>query len=173
MSKQIKADDSHWVPPAPPNDDYPDKFNLSCIESIEELNQVLSSYVLPDGTYPIMGFDTETTGLNPETDSIVGYSFGFNETDAYYVPIAHMSFGLGDESLDIIYDVMTKSQLVLAFNWRFDFRMMEWYKFETEDREFQKEFILRNRPFYRYDMSKVKIYLFGTLPLLIICRLRK
>lgn len=154
----IEAREDHWVFPAQPNDDYPDKFNLSCIDSIEKLKEELSKYVREDGTYPMMGFDTETTGLNPETDSIVGYSFGFNETDAYYVPLAHISFGLGDEALDIIYDVMTKSDLVLAYNWRFDFRMMEWHKFEEMDENYRRDFILNNRQFHKYDMSKVKLY---------------
>lgn len=154
----VEVDNTHWVKPVAPNNDYPDKFNLSCIQSIEELKQTFEKYVRPDGTYPMMGFDTETTGLNPEIDSIVGYSFGFNEVDAYYVPLDHVSFGLGDEALDICYAVMTKCDLVLAFNWRFDFRMMEWHKFENEMEDFRRDFVSKNRPFYRYDMSKVKIY---------------
>ena len=36
MAKEIEAELDHWVPPAKPNDDYPDKFNLACIKSIEE-----------------------------------------------------------------------------------------------------------------------------------------
>lgn len=158
MAKEITVDTEHWVQPVKPNNDYPDKFNLSCIKSIDELNTILSSYRKEDGTYPIMGFDTETTGLNPETDSIVGYSFSFNETDGYYVPINHISFGLGDEALDIIYNVMLKCELVLIFNLRFDMRMMEWNHFEDESDEFKKDFLLHNRPFYKYDMSKVKMY---------------
>lgn len=154
----VEVDNTHWVKPVAPNNDYPDKFNLSCIQSIAELKQTFEKHVRPDGTYPMMGFDTETTGLNPEIDSIVGYSFGFNEVDAYYVPLDHVSFGLGDEALDICYSVMTKCDLVLAFNWRFDFRMMEWHKFENEMEDFRRDFISKNRPFYRYDMSKVKIY---------------
>ena len=79
MAREIEVELNHWVPPVPANNDYPDKFNLGCIKSIEELKSVFASYKNADGSYPIMGFDTETTGLNPETDSIVGYSFSFNE----------------------------------------------------------------------------------------------
>lgn len=106
----------------------------------------------------MMGFDTETTGLNPEEDSIVGYSFSFNDVDAYYVPINHVNFGLGDQALDIIYDVMCKSQLVLMYNARFDIRMMEWNHFEDESLEFKKDFMEKARMWYKYDMSKVKVY---------------
>lgn len=158
MAREITVDLDHWVRPVPPNNDYPDKFNLSCITSLEELQQKFDLYKQPDGTYPIMGFDTETTGLNPETDSIVGYSFSFNETDAYYVPIEHASFGLGDTALDMLYQVMLKCKLVLIFNLRFDMRMMEWHRFESEPAEFRKQFIENNRPFYKYDMSKIKMY---------------
>lgn len=158
MARAIEVELDHWVPPVPANNDYPDKFNLSCIQSLEELEEKFNLYKRDNGTYPMFGFDTETTGLNPEEDSIVGYSFAFNETDAYYVPISHINFGLGDKALDILYEVMLKSDLVLAYNWRFDFRMMEWHKFETESEEYRRDFIEHNRPFYKYDMSKVKIY---------------
>lgn len=159
MAREIEVELDHWVQPVPANNDYPDKFNLSCIKSIEELKNVFASYKNADGSYPIMGFDTETTGLNPETDSIVGYSFSFNEKDAYYVPTAHLNFGLGDAALDILYEVMKKCQLVLIYNLRFDMRMMEWNHFEDAPEEVRREFIARNRPcFSKYDMSKVKMY---------------
>lgn len=158
MAKDIEVELDHWVPPAQPNNDYPDKYNLKCIQSLDELKEVFASYQQPDGTFPMMGFDTETTGLNPEEDSIVGYSFGFNSRDAYYVPINHINFGLGNTALDILYEVMQKCSLVLMYNARFDIRMMEWHEFEKESIAFKKNFILEARQHYRYDMNKVKVY---------------
>lgn len=158
-NKVIEQDFTHWVTPVKLNDDWPSKFNFSCITSIEQLRNTLRSYVNLDGSYPMMGFDTETAGLNPEEDSIVGYSFAFNETDAYYVPTAHLNLALGDEALDLIYDVMCKSKLVLMFNARFDIRMMEWLHFENESIDFKHDFIVKARQLYsKYDMSKVTIY---------------
>ena len=158
-NKVIEQDFTHWVTPVKLNDDWPSKFNFSCITSIEQLRNTLRSYVNLDGSYPMMGFDTETAGLNPEEDSIVGYSFAFNETDAYYVPTAHLNLALGDEALDLIYDVMCKSKLVLMFNARFDIRMMEWLHFENESVDFKHDFIVKARQLYsKYDMSKVTIY---------------
>ena len=158
MAKEIVQSTDHWVPPCPLNNDYPNKFNLKCITTIEDLNTIIASYRNPDGTYPIMGFDTETTGLSPEEDSIVGYSFAFNDMDAYYVPVNHVNFGLGDQALDIIYNTMLTTELVLMYNARFDIRMMEWNHFEDEDLSFKKQFIEQARMWYKYDMSKVKVY---------------
>lgn len=158
MPKIIEQSFDHWVHPEPVNNDYPTKFNLKCITSIQELKDILKTYVTPENKFPMMGFDTETTGLDPEEDTIVGYSFGFNEIDAYYVPVQHINMGLGDEALDIIYNTMTHSELVLMYNSRFDIRMMEWLHFEDMSFEDKQKFIARGKTHYsKYDMSKVKI----------------
>lgn len=158
MGSVIEQDKLHWCPPVPLNDDYPNRFKFKCVESIEELKSILASYVKEDGTYPLMGFDTETTGLNPEENYIVGYSFAFDEISGYYVPVEHISLTLGKEALDIIYEVMCKSERVLMFNARFDIRMVEWYKFCDESDEFKHDFIVNARNHYAYDMDKVKTY---------------
>lgn len=155
---EIEQDRLHWFTPVPLNDDYPNKFRFKCIESIEELKYTLEEYRNSDDTFPIMGFDTETTGLNPEENYIVGYSFSFNEINGYYVPVEHKDLALGKEALDIIYEVMQKCKLVLMYNARFDIRMMEWYKFCDETDEFKHDFIVNARSHYAYDMNKVKTY---------------
>lgn len=158
MAGVIEQSLDHWIPPAKLLDhDYADDYNLQCITSLDEFKTILSTYRKPDGTFPLMGFDTETTGLNPEEDSIVGFSFAFNEIDAYYLPVEHQLLALGSEALDLIYEVMKRSELVLMYNARFDIRMMEWYKFENESQDFKKKFILEGHQLYsKYDMSKVK-----------------
>ena len=158
MATEIIQDALHWISPVPLNDDYPNKFKFKCIESIEELNNILNNYKKEDSKFPLMGFDTETTGLNPEEDYIVGYSFSFDETSGYYVPVEHESLALGKESLDIIYSVMCNCEKVLMFNARFDIRMMEWYKFCNESEEFKRDFLVNARQYYCYDMSKVMVY---------------
>lgn len=159
MSSIIEQDQLHWYSPVPLNDDYPNKFKFKCIESLEELNSILgSNYDMVNCKYPMMGFDTETTGLNPEEDYIVGYSFAFNETEGYYVPVEHESLALGKTALDLIYEVMLKCERVLMYNARFDIRMMEWYKFCDATPEYKHEFIDKARQYYCYDMSKVKTY---------------
>ncbi|MDP3465130.1 MAG: DNA polymerase I [Sulfuricurvum sp.] len=43
----------------------------------------------------MVAFDTETTGLNPHTDSLVGFSFCIDGKTGYYVPMAHSYLGVG------------------------------------------------------------------------------
>ncbi|MBN2782102.1 MAG: DNA polymerase I, partial [Campylobacterales bacterium] len=45
----------------------------------------------------IVAFDTETTGLDYEKDSLVGFSFCYDEKEAYYVPFAHYYLGVGEQ----------------------------------------------------------------------------
>lgn len=69
------------------------KFSAMLITDSDELNKILDS--LTDET--IVAFDTETTGLDYEKDSLVGFSFGFNEKEAYYVPFAHSYLGVPEQ----------------------------------------------------------------------------
>jgi len=68
-------------------------FKATLITDVNELNRVLDT--LDEDT--IVAFDTETTGLDYEKDSLVGFSFSFNDTEAYYVPFAHFYLGVPDQ----------------------------------------------------------------------------
>ncbi|MCF6309423.1 MAG: DNA polymerase I [Sulfurimonas sp.] len=69
------------------------EFKATLITDVKELNKVLD--ILDSNT--IVAFDTETTGLEYEKDSLVGFSFSFNDTEAYYVPFAHFYLGVPDQ----------------------------------------------------------------------------
>jgi DNA polymerase-1 len=88
-----------------------------------------------------MSFDTETTGLDPENDYIIGFSFSIKSQEGYYVPVNHDQkfdyLNLGEEALEVLYHAMLKAKIVYMFNSRFDMRMMEYSKF-------------------KFDMSKIK-----------------
>jgi DNA polymerase-1 len=45
----------------------------------------------------VVAFDTETTGLDYENDKLVGFSFCFDEKEAFYVPFAHFYLGVPDQ----------------------------------------------------------------------------
>ena len=80
------SDYENYMGPATPNDSYPGAFNFKLIDSIEELTEILkqpTNYI---------AFDTETTGLNPDTDFLVGYSFCMDGKNAYYVPVEHAPY---------------------------------------------------------------------------------
>ncbi|MDD2828964.1 MAG: DNA polymerase I [Sulfuricurvum sp.] len=45
----------------------------------------------------IVAFDTETTGLDPSKDHLVGFSFSYDGKTGYYVPMMHSYLGVGDQ----------------------------------------------------------------------------
>jgi DNA polymerase I len=45
----------------------------------------------------IVAFDTETTGLDPTKDHLVGFSFSIDGKSGYYVPMMHSYLGVGDQ----------------------------------------------------------------------------
>ena len=160
---KVTAEYVPWVPKAQPSDLFPFAYNLKLINDIEELKQILSQPT------DYMGFDTETTGLNAEEHELVGYSFCLDGINAYYVPVNHFSFQLGDEALDLIYDKMCNTKVVGMFNMRFDVRMMEHHGYKQlyqellnsglPENELEKAKLdLCNKPFIKYDMSKVNVF---------------
>lgn len=71
----------------------------------------------------IIAFDTETTGLDYEKDSLVGFSFCFDEKNAYYVPIAHFYLGVPEQiSADTAKKAIRKifKSRVVGHNIKFD-----------------------------------------------------
>lgn len=113
----------------------PTNYDYVLIKSIDQLKNVLKDVKK-------IAFDTETTGLNHETDYMVGYSFSLGNKKGYYVPVKHSvrynEFNLGNEAIDILYEALVKAELVYMFNSRFDMRVMEY----TDK---------------KYDMSKIKL----------------
>jgi DNA polymerase-1 len=69
------------------------EFKATLLTDVKELNAVLKKFT-PE---TIVAFDTETTGLEYDTDKLVGFSFCTNEDEAYYVPFAHFYLGVADQ----------------------------------------------------------------------------
>lgn len=69
------------------------EFKTTLITDAKELHRVLN--VLDKEM--IVAFDTETTGLDYENDSLVGFSFSFNHNEGFYVPIAHFYLGVPEQ----------------------------------------------------------------------------
>ncbi len=75
----------------------------------------------------------------------------------------------GEESLDIIYNKMCNTNYVFMFNMRYDTRVMEYHGYTslfkeivdsdmTEDQKEEEKFKLTQKPYIKYDMTKVNTF---------------
>ena len=108
----------HWCPEVEPREDWDKDFNFVLIRSIEELKKL-------DVEHKFVAWDTETSGLNPDIDWLVGFSFSFDGKTGYYVPVKHDDIALGKEALDIFYSILSKAGTQFLYNCRFDQRFFE------------------------------------------------
>lgn len=108
----------HWCQEVEPNEDWDKDLNFVLIRSISELREL-------DVEHRFVAWDTETTGLNPDIDWLVGVSFSFDGVTGYYVPIKHDDIALGKEALDIFYSILKKAKVQFLYNCRFDQRFLE------------------------------------------------
>ncbi|MDD2789541.1 MAG: DNA polymerase I [Sulfurimonas sp.] len=94
-------------------------FKATLITDEKELTRVLST--LDETT--VVAFDTETTGLDYDKDSLVGFSFSFNDEEAFYVPFGHFYLGVPEqishEAAKTAIKTIFKS-LVVGHNIKFD-----------------------------------------------------
>jgi len=68
-------------------------FKATLITDEKKLNEVLAEIE----NYDVVAFDTETTGLEHDKDKLVGFSFSFDDKEAFYVPFAHFYLGVADQ----------------------------------------------------------------------------
>ncbi len=95
------------------------KFKDTLIIDAKVLDIVLDS--IPPQS--VVAFDTETTGLEYDKDKLVGFSFCFDEKEAFYVPFAHFYLGVEkqiseDEAKSAIRKIFTHK--VVGHNIKFD-----------------------------------------------------
>lgn len=108
----------HWCPEVEPREDWDKDFSFVLIRSIEELKKL-------DVEHKFVAWDTETSGLNPDIDWLVGFSFSFDGLTGYYVPVKHDDIALGKEALDIFFSILSKAGTQFLYNCRFDQRFFE------------------------------------------------
>lgn len=107
-------------------------FKTTLVTDSQKLQDILSE--LSGDT--IVAFDTETTGLDYKKDTLVGFSFCFNSSEAFYVPIAHFYLGV-DKQMDVLdakngIKKIFKSKVV-GHNIKFDLHFIS--KFLDEEQE--------------------------------------
>lgn len=86
----VKSGYINYIKQAEVSTDYPLAFNFKLIDNLEDLRNVLMQQT------DAISFDTETTGLNADTDRLVGYSFCLDGKTAYYVPVDHADSSVND-----------------------------------------------------------------------------
>ncbi|RXK06186.1 DNA polymerase I [Halarcobacter bivalviorum] len=76
----------------------------------------------------IVAFDTETTDLDVQHASLVGFSFSFEEGKGYYVPIGHYYLGVPNQvSIEVAkeaIEILNKRKLVLQ-NFKYDYAIIK------------------------------------------------
>jgi DNA polymerase-1 len=76
----------------------------------------------------VVAFDTETTDVDVVHANIVGFSFSYDESKAYYVPIDHSYLGVPEqishEDARLAIEVLNNYKLVLQ-NYKFDFEIVK------------------------------------------------
>ncbi len=95
------------------------EFKATLVTDVTTLNSILDK-LKPD---TIVAFDTETTGLDYQKDKLVGFSFCFDEKEAFYVPFAHFYLGVPEQiSEDDAKSAMRKifKSKVVGHNIKFD-----------------------------------------------------
>ena len=109
------------------------EMNIVTISTESQLDEFLSH------VKNVIAFDTETTGLNQITDTIVGISLAYDDTHGAYIPLRHLSksmdlFGggkLADNQLDIktvykkLWQIFTNPNITkIAHNLKYDLHIL-------------------------------------------------
>lgn len=99
-------------------------FNAHLLTDESEIERLLEG--ITDET--IVAFDTETTGIDANNAKIVGFSFCFNDTDSYYVPIAHGYLGV-PKQVSLKFAAWAVGQIykgcVIGQNLKYDFKVVK------------------------------------------------
>ncbi len=106
-------------------------FEAICLDTKEKLFRVIDA--IPDGA--IVAFDTETDDLDTKSANIVGFSFCFDESKAYYVPIGHNYLGVGaqvalEDALEAIRRLFRF--FIVGHNLKFDLGLLYRYGIERK-----------------------------------------
>ena len=88
-----------------------------------DTDDALFAAVKAIGENALVAFDTETTGLDPLHDRLVGFSFSSDGITGYYVPMAHSYLGVGPQvsaeaAQKAILEIFTRR--VIGHNIKFD-----------------------------------------------------
>ena len=101
------------------------EFKAKLIDSKDELFKIVDNI----DKKTVVAFDTETTSLNVKEAKLVGFSFAFDESSGYYVPIGHNYLGVGDQiSIEDAKEAIVKllDKHLIGQNLKFDFGVLKY-----------------------------------------------
>ncbi len=116
--------------PAEPADEYGMQLDLFARPQLTDINSTPHQYHLvntPEARAALAArmeqaerwaFDTETTGLNPLTDQMLGFSIALDEHEAYYIPAAEAGW------LDCFATAFAGSAEKIGLNAKFDIQVL-------------------------------------------------
>ncbi|MCK9225245.1 MAG: DNA polymerase I [Candidatus Muirbacterium halophilum] len=109
------------------------KTDYKIITSKEDFNKVLKDI---KEKAEIVAFDTETTSLELRNQKIVGLSFCFEETKAFYIPLSHFYLGVPDQlSRDYVLKNLINvlnTKKIIGHNIKFDMLVLKKYGFDLK-----------------------------------------
>jgi DNA polymerase-1 len=94
-----------------------------CVQSLVELKNIFDKH----SDKKILAFDTETFSLDQHTShNLVGFSFAFDSTTAYYVPLRHKNgFNLDPAQSLNLAKVVLEEKTVIFHHGKFDWHQLE------------------------------------------------
>jgi len=126
----------------------PESTETNIYSNLTDLNDTPHSYHLVDSEEEIKdlaakisvqefcSFDTETTGLDPITSELVGMSFSFVESEAYYVPVP-ANFEEAKKRVDFFKNFLENEKIVkIGQNIKYDIVVLKKYGIEVKGKLF-------------------------------------
>lgn len=114
------------------------------VTGLKNITNTLHNYILLDNDIAIkkfvdkaikqneICFDTETTGLDPNDCELVGLSFSYLPTEAYYIPIS-VDQSEARKTLQLFQPLFDKEDItIIGQNAKFDLLMLKWYGIEVK-----------------------------------------
>ncbi len=115
-------------PSSQPNSDEYFSFDYELIDTPKKLQTLLDRL----GEEEIVVIDTETNGLDPFQDELVGISFCFLDEKSFYFPILHQGITWTNNELNSIFDKLNNKTLI-GHNLKFDLKFLTQNEFSPKN----------------------------------------
>lgn len=123
--KQFRQNYVPYFEPAKKDPNYPNGQQRILVDSVDSFQKAANEII--NLKYSCASLDTETTGLSPEHEDLVGVSLAISKTKSFYFPVAHK---VGDNLpikpvLELIAEVNKKVERLFFYNPIFDIRFLK------------------------------------------------